>query len=86
MTNEERIKECEVEIKNLKKSDDKIDLILNQVSNHLQTQIETLTEKNDSDHQRIYDKLDKIIWYIAISLIATTAISIIAQIYLKNLT
>jgi gas vesicle protein len=89
MTNEERIKECEVEIRNLKNNNIKI---WNQVSNHIPTQIKNLDENNDSDHARIYDKLEanakenrevsnKIIWYIAIGLIATTAVQILISYY-----
>ena len=88
MTNEERITKCEADIDNLKNNNIKI---WQQVSNHIPTQISALDSKNDSCHRDIYIKLDgnakenreltnKIIWYIAIGLVATTAI----QILLKN--
>lgn len=79
-SNEERITGCEKDIDNLKNNNVKI---WQQVSNHIPTQIRELVDKNDNDHKRIYDKLDKITWYIAIGLIATTLVQIILKEFLK---
>lgn len=93
MTNEERITRAEAEIDNLKNNNIKI---WQQVSNHIPTQIKELDIKNDACHRDIYNKVDsngrenreltnKIIWYIAIGLVATTMITILTQIFLKSL-
>lgn len=94
--NKEKIVRHEERINTVEKNIGDINKTLSNHVHDLTNMIFKLDSKNDSDHAKIYDKIDnngkenrelmnKIIWYIAIGLVATTAITILTQIFFKSL-